>query len=347
MSEIETTVTESAPTSTAEVAESVIDAFESTDTTGVEVSGDALPEAAADATATVEAKAAPETPKELSEVESLLQEAGFKDERRPDGRENRIPYSKVKRIIENGLKKGRGEWDTTRTTLERERDEHRGYVEQFRTAVQGDPKAFLSELAQIDQRYQAFLEPQAAAASPQAATEMPAPDVSLPDGSKTYSVEGLQGLIQWAVDAKMMPKVNERIKPYAEREKQAKEQEQQQRAFQEVSTRARQQMETAKSWQNWAEYEGDVLAKLQADTQQAKAAGKRPTMTLKEAYLEVKAERLTTDHNKVRDKVIKELQGTAKSTSVTRQATDAPRPGAAVTTQSVAARTLERLERGA
>jgi inhibitor of KinA sporulation pathway (predicted exonuclease) len=144
-----------------------------------------------------------------------------------------------------------------------------------------------------------------------------------------------------------MPQVDERLKPITEREKQAQEQAKQQEALRAVETRTKQQIETAKTWANWTDYEGDVLGKLKADSDAARAAGKRPTMTLREAYLEVRAERLSTDHNKVREKVLAEIKQAPKATSVSRQTTDAPRTPGVLSVSDIAARTLERLERGA
>lgn len=325
----------SEPTSTSAAAEAAYEAIEEP-----VVSGN-TPEPAAEP--------APSEP--VGEIDSLLHAEGFTEPRRQDGRENRIPYSKVKKIIENGLKKGRTEWDTTKSQLERERDEYRTYVESFRTALSGDEKAFLSEVAKVDPRYARFLAEQAAPPQPQA-TQMPEPDVPLPDGGRTYSVEGLQKLIEWAVDAKMLPKVEERLQPLTAREQERQQQIAQQRLEQETRQKVGQSIAEAQSWPlfgplaadgSLTEFQSAVLAELKADSDRAAKAGTRPTMTLRQAYLEVYAKQQEPD--KIRERVLAELKSAPKSTSVGRATTDAPKAPGPVSIQDIAARTLDRLER--
>lgn len=335
MSDEAAVVSESVPTSTAEVAESVIDSFEASEPTDVVTGNTPIPDADT---------AAPTPGAVESEVDGLLREAGFTEQRRPDGRENRIPYSKVRKIIDNGLEKGRTAWETEKQQLARERDEYRGYVEQFRTALTGDEKQFLSEVAKIDPRYAKFLAEQPAP-QPAQVSEMPAPDVPLPDGGRTYSVEGLQKLIEWAVDNRMMPKVDERLKPLTERDQQIQQAEQRRQLEAQSRERVGQVLQQAKTWPMWAELEGEILAELQQDTEASRARGERPQMTLRQAYLEVQSRHQTPD--KVRERVLAELKSAPKSTSVSRGATDAPKAPGPTSTADIAARVLDRLERGA
>jgi flagellar biosynthesis/type III secretory pathway protein FliH len=162
----ETTVVETAPTSTSEAAEAVLDAYESSESDASEPSDSAAAPADPGDGASVPESAppAPMTVKELTESERLLHEEGFKEARREDGRENRIPYSKVTRIIENGLKKGREAFEAEVTTARQEAQTLREGLTQLREVMSRDPQAFLSELASLDPRYQAFLSPQAPAA---------------------------------------------------------------------------------------------------------------------------------------------------------------------------------------
>jgi len=348
MSEIAatTTVTESAPsTSTADVASNVIDAFEQTETadSGIEVSG-GTPEPVAEPVAEAQTTPEPVAPSpEDAEIEALLGEFGFKDARKPDGREHYIPRSKVLKMIGSGLKRGQEKWTTERGVFEGQVAAMRGHLEQLRAGVAGDPKAFLSEIASIDPRYRAFLEPASQPAATRAAdpdAEMPAPDLQLADGSATYSLEGLQKLLEWNTK-RVESRLEAKMKPWEDRDKQF----QQAQAQQELAQRSMAQIETAKGWPGWAEYEGDVLKRLQQDSAEAQRAGARPRMTLREAYLEVRGERLSTDHNKVREAVLAELKQAPRGPAVSRQTVDAPRAVGPMTTQDIAARTLARLER--
>jgi hypothetical protein len=344
-------VNDTTPTSTSDAAEAVIDSYESADegNGGIGSSGGApeVVQAAAEAPA-----AEAITPQELSEVEKLLHEEGFKEPRREDGRENRIPYSKVKKIIENGLKKGRTEWDTTRTTIEQERDTFRQQVEQLSALgelMDRDPEAFLNLVAQHDTRYQRYLTPQEAAqqAQQQADAEMPQPDVALPDGSRTYSLQGIQKLLDWNTQRTIQQAnktVEERLKPITEREKQEQLRIQGDQAMQQVRQRTQQQIADAQQWPGFKDHEDAILKALQEDSAKAKAEGRRPTLSLEGAYRQVVIPRLSTDRNKMREELLKELNAAPKATSVARSGHEAPRGGGMTSTADIAARTLARLE---
>jgi hypothetical protein len=292
-------------------------------------------------------------PKELSVEEQLLAEFGFKDAKRPDGREHYISRSKVLQMIGSGLKRGQARWDGERTAIETERTALRGHLEQLRAGVSGDPKAFLSELASHDPRYKAFLEPQAAPVAPQAQiADMPKPNVPLGDGSFTYDVEGIQKLIEWAVDAKMMPKVDERLKPYAERVKDEEERAQTESQRAALRTSTQQQMTEAQSWPGFGTlaadnsltpFQQEVLTELANDTAKARAANRRPTMTLRQAYLEVHARQLAADDTAKRAKWIEESNAAPRSTSVTRGGAESTRPRGPRSTEEIAREQIQRL----
>lgn len=340
------TVTVTEPTSTAEVASQAFDAFEAAESNGTD---DGETSAAAPvAEPAAEPKAAP-VAKTLTEAEQLLHDAGYKAAKKPDGRDNYIPHSKVVKIIENGLAQGKGAFGQKYQALETEATTLKQHMAELRADLSGDPKAFLSKIAEADPRYKVFLEPQAAPAVP---SDRPAPDVDLGNGQMTYSLEQNDKLIEW----KARQMLEERFKPIEEREAQIKaraKQAEAQRAFQ---TRYQQTMTEAQTWPGFgsmapdgslSEFQQAVLGRLTADSEKAAAAGKRPSMTLREAYLEVHAERLSTDHNKVRETILKELNGAPRSTAVSRSGGETAKIPAGASTADIAARTLERLERGA
>lgn len=361
MSEIvESGTVDTAPTSTADAAEQVIDAFDAADSSGDAAadSGGTAPDpqpAAAEAPQAATGQPPAEPAPKLSEAEQLLHEAGYKTDKKPDGREHWIPRSKVLKIIENGITHGKGEAGQKYQALQSEAATLRGHLEQLRTGVAGDPKAFLAELAGIDPRYKVFLEPQAAPAAQQPApdAEMPQPDLPLPDGSRTYSLEGIQKLLEWNT-RRIEAKMDERLKPWAERDKAEQQRAQQERQMAELQTRTQEQMKEAQTWPlfgpiaadgNLTDFQAAVLGELRKDSEEAKAAGRRPTLTLEGAYIRVATPRLTEDDNARRARLLKEIQAAPKSTAVPRTGGEAPRNGGSPTTADIAARTLDRLER--
>ena len=352
MSEISPPVESSAPvSSTRDTAEAVIDAFDSTETTGTAVSGD-TPAPAESAAPSVGAPTAAEPPPPLSEIEQLLHAEGITAQHQADGREHRIPYSKVKRIIENGLKKGRTEWDQTRITLERERDQVQSYLQQLRAGVAGDPEAFLRDLAGVDTRYQRFLEvqraeAQAAANGNGAEAGMPPPDLPLADGSATYSLDGIRKLLEWNTERTIRQadqRIEARLKPLTERESQLQARQQQDAVARQAHDKAQSQMTTAQTWPLFgplaadgtlSPFQQEVLAALKAD----------PALDLRGAYMQVALPRLTEDDNKKRERLLKEINGAPKSTSTPRQGAESVRSAGGATTAEIAARTLARLEK--
>ena len=353
------TVTESAPTSTAEVAANVIDAFEQTETSdsAIDVSGE-TPEPAAEPAAEpiAEAAAAPEPKAEPSpedaEIEALLAEFGFKEARKPDGREHYIPRSKVLKMIGSGLKRGQEKWTTERSLIEQQANEYRGYVEALRQGVQGDETAFLRELASIDPRYARFLEPQAQPqAQAPAVDDRPQPDVDLGNGQWTYSREQNEKLIEW----KARQLLDARLKPIEEQTKAEKERLEREQFERGVRERAQTLMAEAQTWplfgqlpadgKSYTPFQTEVLTELQKDSERARAEGRRPQMSLRQAYLEVYARHQQPD--KIRERLLSEMKQAPRSTAVARGSTDLPKPTGPVSTQDIAARTLARLERGA
>jgi hypothetical protein len=358
MSEIAqtTTATESAPpTSTADIASQVIEAAERTPNSD---SGDGsdetpTPEASAEAPRVAEpARTVPEPTKDLSEEEKLLAEFGFRQAFKPDGREHYIPRSKVLQMIGSGLKRGLEKWTGEKTTLEQRATELQGNLNEMYQDIMGEPKALIAKLAEVNPRYRAFLEPQQAA-TPQAQTptpdaEMPPPDYPLPDGSRTYSLEGIQKLLDWNTK-RVESKLEARIKPWEERDKELKAE----RERHAIIQRTQSHMQEAQAWPDFGQLPADgtltafqqaVLDRLRQDTAAAKAAGQSPKMTLREAYLEVRTERLSTDHNTVREAVLKELNDAPKSPTLARQSVDSPKSSRPMSTAEIARSVITQLE---
>lgn len=355
---VESPAPDSAPSTTSEVAERVIADFEAQDTESTTlVAPDPAKETALEAETPIEPVKAPEPAKELSEAAKFLIAQGHKL-KKDDGRDVWLPAKTVEGMLERYAGQHKTGWDGARTQLERERDEARGYLENLKREVSGDARAYLEDLASVFPQYKQFLQPQAPAAppAPPVSAQMPEPDLTLSDGSRTYSLDGLKTLLEWntaQVESRLLPKVDERLKPWQEREEKAKTE----AAQGQLRERHDQQMREAQSWpgfgqlpapgQPLSDFQTEVLGELQKDTDAARAAGRRPSMTLRQAYLEVHARTLEKRANDARGVALKELNAAPKSTAVGRTGQETPRVTTGVSTRDIAERNLARLERGA
>lgn len=337
-------VTESAPSgpqSTQDIAASVIQSAEE----------DAQIEAAPEQAAAPEPKAepAPKAPeKELSEVEQLLKDAGY-NERNETGQYNRIPYPRVKQMIENGLKRGQARWEGEKTALESQKTQLEQHIEKLREGVMGDEEAFLREIATVNPKFQRFLQPQQAPTAAAFDAEMPQPDFALPDGSRTYSLDGIQKqLIPWLTDAitkQLESKVDAKLEPLTKRERQIEQQAQ-------IERTTRKQMDDAQTWPMFGTltpgketpFQSEVLAELRKDSEQARAEGRRPTMSLRQAYLEVYARHQEPD--KIRARVMAEINAAPRGTATARTGIEPTRAPGPRSTADIARHVASQLEAG-
>lgn len=322
------------PSSTAAIAASVISDAEQADTSSAESGYVETPRVETTQT-TVESPPAAPTPAELSAAAKFLLKQGHKL-KKDDGRDVWLPAKTVEGMLDRYVGEYRTTWDGERATLAeqaKQAEQLRSALEELRASVGGDPRAFLQELAGIDPRYQAFL-PAAASAGP----DMPAPDLTLPDGSQTYSLKGLQALLEWNT-ARVEAKMDERLKPITDREQQA-------RIADGLATKTRQQIEEAKTWPGFAEHEPEILKALQADTAAARAEHRAPRLSLEGAYRQVVIARLTEDNGKTRERLLKELQAAPTGTALPRQTADAPRTAGPRSTTEIARSVISKLESG-
>jgi hypothetical protein len=319
MNEMEaTTTTDSAPTSSADIAGQVIGELEAADTGGSDAPGyiDAGSEAVEVKAEPVKAVLSPEE----QEIETLLAEFGFKEAKKPDGREHYIPRSKVLKMIGSGLKRGQEKWTTEKGVFDGQVSELRAHLDAVRADVHGDPKTFLEKLAAVDPRYKAFLEAQPAPVQGKATPDdRPKPDVDLGNGAWTYSPDQNDRLIEW----KARQLLDERLKPIEEREQSAKA-ERERAAFQDhAREQVRGLMAEAQTWplfgqiaadNTYTPFQTEILTELKKDRETAEAAGRRPAMSLRQAYLEVYARHQEPD--KIRERLLQEINAAPKSTAV-------------------------------
>jgi hypothetical protein len=315
----------SAPTST-DLAAQVVESAEQAPDAGAQTTPDsgeatAIAEVAAPTTTTEAPTTETPTVAEVAAAVKFLQKQGHNPTNTRGGN-TYLPFHTVEKMLDRYASERMAEHEGKYSSLDTEHQALRKQWDELSPLgelMERDPRGFLELVAQHDERYRSFLAPPAAAAAP-VATGMPDPDVDLGNGTRTYSPDGIVKLIQWA----SRQEIDQRLKPIEDRAKTEEQRAQEQRVAEQLEQRVGKQMQEAKAWPAWAEYESDVLAALQKDSAAAKAANRRPTMTLREAYLEVKASRMETDHGKVRDRVLAELKLAPKSTAIGRQPTDAP-----------------------
>lgn len=257
------------------------------------------------------------------------------------GRENRIPYSRVKKIIE------KNERDVVaRVTKEVEAKfskfpeietkvkDYEGRLEkvaQFEQILEQDPRTFLGMLAKHPS-YREFFEfvekaaagleqaKQPAVAVPDPLNDMPGPDQ--PDG--LYSKEGLQKLLQWnAGQAKTqaIQEVEQRYKPI-EQAWQAQEQ------MAKMVPIVEKQIADARTWDKFNELEPRIVELLKADVGKTKSLERIYVQAYQEAAAAEQG-KLSTDRTKMRTEILAELKkkpvaSTAPIAAVKPGATDEP-----------------------
>lgn len=197
------------------------------------------------------------------------------------GRENRIPYSRVKKIVEKAELEARKAAETpyvakiqeyeTQLQEARVRQER---VNQFEHVMVNDVPRFIGMLKTLPQYQQFFsqLEQAQAQAQPQAAQEpvdpysdMPQPDQLMPDGTYMYSMDGLKALEAWnraQARKEVLEEVNQVYGPIH----------QEWQAAREAETRIRQvvpviqnQIAEARTWQGFTDNEQEIVQALRAD----------------------------------------------------------------------------------
>lgn len=318
--------------STADIAANVVETAESTP---IETSG---PEPmtstpAVDSTPAAPAEpAAPEPPP--SKAELLLRKNGFKHALKPDGREHWLQRSRVIKILEEAFQQAEGEFTPTKTQLEQQIADYKARVEAWMPiaeALDAGPDAFLGLVTQRDPRYSIWQKPPEAP-KPAAEFAMPEPDVPLPDGSRTYSVKGVQAALQAAVQQaveRAKEAAAEQLKPITQREQQEKERLQLESA---ASERRQQAIAKAETWPGFKEHIKEIEAAMAEDSAQAKTTGQYKIQSLHDAYIQVVVPKLANQ----REQILKEMQAAPTSTSIPRNAGETPKPSRPRTIEEIA-----------
>lgn len=235
------------------------------------------------------------------------------------GRENRIPYSRVKKIVEKNEKdvtaRVTKELETKYTPQLQERDtkitDYEGRLEkvaQFENILENDPRTFLGMLSKHPSYTEFFtyieqLAGQQPAQQQQQAVVDPTADMPKPDQADgLYSMEGLQKLLAWNAEQARkatLQEVEQRYKPI-EQAWQSQEQ------LAKIVPVVEKQIAEARTWDKFEELEDKVVAILKADK----------NISLERAYMKAYQEhmqtevfpKLTTDRNTIRQEVLAELK---------------------------------------
>lgn len=240
------------------------------------------------------------------EEDELFKELGLKP--RPDKKENRIPYSRVKAITESQRKKAQTEFEAK---VKEHTDKVAAYearlkeVENAENIIKSEPEKYLEFLPTVNPKYKDLIQKAVAAGTivpPVAAVPAtpPPPNVKLEDGSMTYDTEGLQKYSEWQaaqIEARLEKKYSERFGPM-EREFQKKKDYE---AF--VATtmpRINAQLEAAEKWPLFTDNRTDILAALTDKT--------NPAANLEAAYQRVVLPKLQANKDTMRAELLKELE---------------------------------------
>ena len=287
-----------------------------------------------------------DTPSSIEVKRGVIEEAGESEEQDEfarkfglssqsvTGRENRIPYSRVKKIvaraeqeaIAKATKDLEGKFTPQTTELStkvKDYEDRLTKVAQFENILENDPKTFLTMLSKVP-AYKEFFDqisqgsqqqPQKPAADP----SMPQPDQTLSDGTTVYSMEGLQNLLAWQaknVEDRVSKQVSEDVRQrYAPIEQEWHSQQQRAKVIPVINA----QLADARTWPQFNENEDAILQALRADR----------NISLEGAYRQVVYPKLQTSRDDMRKSILEELKRKPVSSSAPLTAS---RPGQPVQT---------------
>lgn len=244
------------------------------------------------------------------------------------GRENRIPYSRVKKITERAIADGKSVWtkelETTHVPVakfheleatNKDYTERLTKVAEFENVMLNDAPKFLEMLSSIPAYGQIFQklisdakggQTQQTQASevkqPSPDEAMPEPDQELTDGSKVYSLEGLKALNAWNRSQAKKEVLDEVSKRFGPIETDYQRHLQTQAILPQVNA----QIADARTWPLFTENEADIVKILQ----------QYPKASLERAYQHVVWPKLQAEQ----DKLKKEVETKTGETKVNREA---------------------------
>ncbi len=294
---------------------------------GIVEAQEAVLEAATEATPTEE-----ESKAKKNQWEDFDKKFGLEPTYPNSGRENRIPYSRVKKIAQKAVRDARKDWEaetspksqeaqTKLTSYEQELTTYRNFE---KTMVQ-EPEKFLRMLSSVpaykqfftavEQAFEAMEKgnAQPTPAQQELGDDMPQPDVRLPDGSLVYSEKGLRDLQSWNRDQARKETLAEVDKRYGPIEKEWQ-------AYQRVESlrpKVNAQITEARTWDKFTENEAEIVDVLKNNPQISLEGAYRQVVLPKlKAAWESEKQRLVPDRNKIREELMQELKSAPRATSV-------------------------------
>jgi hypothetical protein len=259
---------------------------------------------------TVSADAQPATPPAEPHDELLTEHfAGNKN--------NRIPYTRVRAILDNARKKHEAEVAQHVSKAQQFEQERAGYSQQLQAlrVAEENPEQFLRAIAQADPRYAKILSRVFEAAQPEtpsSSAQKPEPDLLLADGTLSYSHAALERLADW----KAQQRVSELEQRYAERFGPIEQEYRAQAHIRAVVPKVQAQIAEAESWPLFTESKADILATLKADR----------SLSLDAAYRKVVFPKLQANRDTMRSELLKEINAKPRGASSAIPATSGKAP---------------------
>lgn len=319
---------------TPEVTETPVETVEVTETPTPDSTGDVAPDATEAVPEPIKAEATLEVASPGAKAEKPEEDDFAKKHGLPpqtvSGRENRIPYPRVKKIVEKAEKEAvaaaRKVWEGESTpklaelnTKVTDYETRLTKVGEFEAVMTTKPREFLGMLSELP-AYKEFFDfvnqaIQAQGATPQAqgqaaavGDDMPQPNEQLPDGSMVYNDAGLKALQDWQaarIEAKLTKAYEARL---AEVDKQYAPLRQKWEADQHlarIQPQIQKQIEDARKWPQFNENEDEITKALQADN----------TLSLEGAYRQVVIPKLQANRDTMRHSLLEEIKKVPQSTS--------------------------------
>lgn len=261
------------------------------------------------------------------------------------GRENRIPYSRVKKITQNAVSEvaeaalGRKptpeeaskiaevvkshvarlpELETKVKTYENQLTSYQG----FENIMVNDAEKHLRMLstlpaykkffAAVEQAFERLEQVPAQPEATPVGSDMPQPNYKYPDGSLGYDMDGIKALMEWQakqVEARITKQVESRYEPI-ERNWQI------QQRIEAVRPTVERQIAEARQWEKFTDNEDEIVKVLQAYPQLSLEAAYHRVVDpkIKAAWEEERA-KLLTDRTKMREELMAEIKQAPRSTS--------------------------------
>lgn len=276
------------------------------------------------------------------------------------GKENRIPYSRVRKIIEKHEKDlsarlAKQYTDQYTPKIEdlskrvQEYEERLAQVGQFEQVMANDPQGFLQMLSRLPAYKPLFdylhkaaevLPPEKLASGqttpqttpPSGQDEMPGPNKVLPDGSRVYDMEGLQALLDWQ-ERRVTSRLTRQVEENLSQRLTPIERERQYQAYvQSLLPEIDKQIAEARTWPQFVEHEKEIVKAMQADS----------SLSLEGAYRKVVIPKLVAQNAQARTRVMAELRSRTASTAVPVNQAGATVPDEPQSTQEVVWRELRK-----